>query len=442
MTRSARSSTCAVLCAFAPAWVQVLAPTRVHAQPAEVPILERAQPSSALRGVVAGIDVLRANNFDVLRGMRVGLVTNQTGVTRGGESSIDVLFAARRLPKGPRLTALFGPEHGIRGVAVAGAHVRSGRDARTGLPIYSLYGSSRRPSPTALKNLDAVVFDMQEIGSRSYTYISTLGEVMAACAKAGKLLVVLDRPNPIGGERIEGSRARLLSFVSPYPIPYCHGLTIGELARLVNGRKYLPGGVPCRLRVVPMLGYARRMTWPQNGLPWVRTSPNIPRQDSPYFYAATGIVGELSAISIGIGTDVPFQVAGAPGVDARRMASELSRRRLPGLEFRPVAWKPSKGVFAGRSCRGVQVFVTDTQRAPLTRVNFEIMDVLRRMEPARFASRRWFVGAGKAKMFDMVCGTDRVRRLFLSGADATRLWEEWNREAASFRSLRRPYLQY
>jgi uncharacterized protein YbbC (DUF1343 family) len=409
-----------------------------------VPQIERSQPDSPLRGVLPGIDVLSANNFDILRGKRIGLVTNQTGRARDGQSTIDVLFAARRLPGGPKLVALFGPEHGLRGTVGAGASVSNGRDMQTGLPVYSLYGSSKRPSAAASRGIDVWVFDMQEIGSRSYTYISTLGEVMAHAAKTRKPLVVLDRPNPIRGDRIEGSTvsAGFKSFVSPFPIPYCHGLTMGELAQLVNARKYLPSGVPCQLRVVPMLGYSRAMTWPATGLPWVKTSPNIPRQDSPYFYAATGIVGELSALSIGIGTPFPFQLAGAPGLDAARLESVLKARRLAGFDFRAARWTPRSGVHAGRECSGVQIFVTDTGRAELTRLNFELMDAARRIGGARFASSRWFAGREQSRMFDLVCGSDRFRRLFLGGASADTLWRQWNSGAAAFRASRARYLLY
>ncbi len=434
MSRFVYFAACSVLLASAPLW----------AQPASVPEIRHAQPSSPLRGVLTGIDVLRANNFNILRGKRVGLVTNQTGRTRDGQSTIDVLFEARRLPGGPQLVALFGPEHGLRGTVGAGAHVANGRDARTGLPVYSLYGSSRRPSAAMSRGIDVWVFDMQEIGSRSYTFISTLGEVMTAAARSRKPLVVLDRPNPIGGNRVEGSSVApgFRSFVSPFPIPYCHGLTMGELAQLVNGRKYLPGGVQCQLRVVPMLGYKRTMEWSETGLSWVRTSPNIPRQDSPYFYAATGIVGELSPLSIGIGTAFPFQLAGAPGLDAVRFESELRRRGLAGVAFRAARWTPRGGAYSGRECEGVQLFITDTSRAQLSRLNFELMDAARKIGGARFSSSKWFVERDKARMFDLVCGSDRFRRLFLRGAGAGILWREWNREAQAFRSNRARFLLY
>ncbi|MDF2441387.1 MAG: hypothetical protein JWN98_2371 [Abditibacteriota bacterium] len=398
---------------------------------AVLPAVVKAQSTSRpLTGVLSGIDVLRLNNFDVLRGKRVGLVTNQTGIARDGQSTIDVLFGA----PGVKLRALFGPEHGLRGTATAGAHVKNGRDARTGLPIYSLYGSTRRPSSAMLRGLDAVVFDMQDIGSRSYTYISTLGEVMKACAKSKVLCVVLDRPNPIGGNRIEGNIPRKLSFVCPFPIPYCHGLTIGELAKMINGKGWAGGRV--QLRVVPMLGYKRNLTWRETGLPWIATSPNIPYAETPPFYAATGIVGELSALSIGIGTNTQFMVAGAPGLDARRLESELKKRRLPGLDFRAVQWVPRRGAYAGKTCSGVQIVVKDALRAPLSRVNFELMDAVRKIAPhIKFFARG-------SQMFDLVCGTPGIRQLFQSGKSASQIWAAWNSGTTGFAQQRKAYLLY
>ena len=256
---------------------------------------------SARAQVAPGINTLVARNFDVLNGKRVGLVTNQTGVTRDGRSTIDVLRAA----PGVSLVALYAPEHGVRGEIPAGKLVKTYRDKSTGLPVYSLYGSTKRPTPQMLRGVQVLVFDIQDIGSRSYTFISTMGECMKACAEQKIPYVILDRPNPVG-PRSEGKLAQKFSFVSPYPIPYRHGLTMGELAKWLNARR----GLTCQLTVVPMSGYKREMTWRDTGLNWVPSSPNIPRADSPFFYAATGILGELPGLSIGIGTPRPFRVGG------------------------------------------------------------------------------------------------------------------------------------
>jgi uncharacterized protein YbbC (DUF1343 family) len=252
--------------------------------------------------------------------------------------------------------------------------------------------------------------------------------------------IVLDRPNLVGGNRIEGNilESALRSFVGAYPIPYIHGLTMGELARMINGRGWT-GKKRCNLSVVAMRGYRRAMHPEETGLPWKATSPNIPHAYSPYFYAATGIVGELSVLSIGIGTNFPFQVAGAPGLDAWALASELSRRRLAGAAFSPVQWRPSRGAYAGRTCTGVQIIFTDTNAASLTRLNFELMDAVRKIKP----SHRIF-GASRAKdrMFDLCCGTTRVRRMFQNGQPVAKIWAAWNAGSAIFRAQRKPYLLY
>jgi uncharacterized protein YbbC (DUF1343 family) len=386
--------------------------------------------------VLTGIDVLATEDFAPLRGKHVGLITNQTGRTRDGRSTVDVLAAAR----GVRLVALFGPEHGVRGVAAAGRSVGSTRDARTGLPVYSLYGRTRRPTAAMLRGIDTLVFDIQDIGSRSYTFISTMGLAMETAAALGKNFVVLDRPNPLGGVQIEGNitEAKYRSFVSPYPIPYRHGLTVGELARMLNGRGWLPGHKACKLSVIPMRNYRRAMFWADTGLPWVRTSPNIPRADTPFYYAATGIVGELSALSLGIGTNRQFEVAGAPGLNAAALLRELGRH-LPGFEFVAASWKPSSGLYHGRTCTGVRVIVADPTKAQLTRLNFALMDAVRHVAP----QIHFFSGSrSKAHMFDLVCGTDDVRRLFLSGAPATTIWWAWNKNNSGFAALRQRYLLY
>jgi uncharacterized protein YbbC (DUF1343 family) len=413
-----------------------VAPPRIAAVPGGQQSDRVVEVPHPAQGVRAGIDVLIEKNFAVLRGKRIGLVTNQTGITRDGRSTIDVLARA----SGVKLVALFGPEHGVRGNVQAGRSVRNSRDARTGLPVYSLYGGTKRPSAQMLRGLQALVFDVQDIGSRSYTYISTLGACMAACAAHGVPLVVLDRPNLVGGNRIEGNirENAMRSFVGAFPIPYNHGLTIGELARMINGRGWA-GKKRCNLSVIGMRGYRRSMRLEETGLPWKATSPNIPYSYSPYFYAATGIVGELSTLSIGIGTEFPFQVAGAPGLDAWALAGELSRRHLAGVSFSAVQWRPTRGAYAGRTCTGVQIDFTDVGAASLTRLNFEIMDAVRKIKP----SHRFFGSShAKDRMFDLCCGTTRVRRMFQAGQSAAQIWAAWNAGSATFRAQRKPYLLY
>jgi uncharacterized protein YbbC (DUF1343 family) len=401
------------------------------------PVIATTREPIVSAPVLSGLDALVESNFQILRGHRVGLITNQTGITRDGESGVDVLAGA----PGVRLVALFAPEHGVRGNVAAGKTVSHSRDAQTGVPIYSLYGGSKKPSATMLKNLDTLVFDLQDIGSRSYTYIATMKACMEAAAQHGKRFIVLDRPNLIGGNRVEGNilNPNFRSFVGPAPIAYCHGMTTGELAWMMNGRGWLAGKRACRLNVVKMKNYRRALEFSQMQLPWIATSPNIPKPESACFYAATGIVGELSALSIGIGTSAPFQLAGAPGLDPHALKKELDRRRLPGVAFKALRWKPVKAAFRGQTCSGVQIILTDKNRVQLTRLNFEIMDAVRRLKPhTKFFGR----SRNQDKMFDLVCGTNSVRRMFLSGKSGAQIWSSWNMGAKKFKTQRRKYLLY
>ena len=272
--------------------------------------------AAARERVQTGIEVLRESGFEPLRGKRVGLVTNPTGVDSRLVSTIDILDSAAK--RGTfQLVALYGPEHGVRGNVTAGERVASGRDPKSGVPVLSLYGATRKPTPQMLAGVDLLVFDIQDIGTRSYTYLSTLGRVMEAAAENHIPVLVLDRPNPLGGLRVEGNEQLApgyTSFVSAYPVPYVHGMTLGEAARMLNEEGLLAGGVRCELQVVPMKGWNREMTWNSCGLPWVPTSPHIPTPESALFYPATGTVGELGTLHIGVGYTLPFQTLAAPWI--------------------------------------------------------------------------------------------------------------------------------
>ena len=385
--------------------------------------------------VKLGIDVLIDDGFKPLLGQRVGLITNPTGVTGDLRSTIDVLHEAH----GVKLVALFGPEHGVRGEAHAGAHVADARDAITGLPIRSLYGKHRKPTPEMLADLDVLVFDIQDIGSRSYTYISTMAVAMEGAAENGKRFMVFDRPNPVTGNKVEG---RLLdmqyqSFVGYMPIPYVHGLTVGELARLINGAGWLEGGVKCDLQVVPMKGWRRDMWFDQTGLTWVPTSPHVPRAETSLYYAATGIMGELRVISEGVGYTLPFELAGAPGIDPQKLADELNSRKLSGVFFRPTHFQPYYGPYAKQTCGGVHILFTDRDQAELTPIQFHVMHAVRELYP----EIRLF-GNKRDAMFDKVCGTDRVRRMFLDGRPIEEIIAFWGQGVEEFRGRRAKYLLY
>jgi len=328
------------------------------------PLCGYAQTRHAAAPVRLGVDALIEDGFKPLLNKRVGLITNPTGVTSDLRSTIDVLHQA----DGVELVALFGPEHGVRGEVHAGGHIADARDAITGLPIRSLYGRHRKPPPEMLADLDVLVFDIQDIGSRSYTYISTMALAMEAAAENGKPFVVLDRPNPLTGNRVEGRPLDLeyQSFVGHLPIPYVHGMTVGELAQMINGEGWLAGGVKCHLKVIPMKGWRRDMWFDQTGLHWVPTSPHIPRASTALYYAATGIMGELRVISEGVGYTLPFELCGKPGVDPQKLADELNGRKLSGVFFRPLYFNPFYGPYARQTCGGVHVHFTDRDAAELT----------------------------------------------------------------------------
>ncbi len=389
-------------------------------------------PRAAVR---TGIDVLEAEGFRTLAGKRVGLITNPTGVTADLRSTVDVLHKA----PGVRLTALYGPEHGIRGDIHAGDDVADSTDARTGLPVHSLYGRTRKPTPAMLEGIDVLVFDIQDIGARSYTFISTMALAMEAAAEQGVAFVVLDRPNPLTGNHIEGSppEPAFRSFVGHLPIPYLHGMTVGELAGMINASGWLAGGVRCNLTVVPMRGWKRTMWFDQTGLPWVPTSPHVPHADTAMFYAATGIMGELQVVSEGVGYTLPFELAGAGFIDPFAFAAGLNGRRLPGVIFRPLFYKPYYIRDAGVRYGGVQVHIIDRDRVDLTGIQFQVMDAVRRMYPDRP-----LFGTKRDDMFDKVCGTDRIRRMFLEGQSVSEILAFWHAGREAFRRARRPYLLY
>ena len=388
--------------------------------------------------VKLGNEVLAAQQFKALAGKRVGLITNPSGVNANLESTIDVL----RTAPGVKLVALFGPEHGVYGDVWAGDKIESATDPRTGLPVHSLYGKTHKPTPEMLKGIDALVYDLQDTGCRSYTFISTMGVAMEACAENGVEFVVLDRPNPLGGERIEGAlieNEKYRSFVSKWDVPYVYGLTCGELARMINGQGWIRQ--PCKLTVIPLKGWKRSMVWRDTGLPWVPTSPHVPNDESALFQVATGMIGEIGGASTGIGYPLPFQCVAAPGVDKHKLADALNAYHLRGVRFVPVSFKPYYFAFSNQPIAGVQVYFTDPRRAPLTAINFYAMEAL-----LRVAGRDLFAEAVKAgkkfDMFDKVNGTDATRLALQAGKSAAEIVATWQPAEERFRAQRRKYLLY
>ena len=393
--------------------------------------------------VKTGIEVLREREFRGLIGKRVGLVTNPSGVDHLLNSTVDILYNA----PGVELVALYGPEHGVRGDIYAGDHVSDSKDEATGLPVYSLYGAARKPTKEMLKGIDIMVYDIQDVGVRSYTFISTLGLVMEACGELGIEVMVLDRPNPLGGNKIEGCYVEpgFYSFVSQYEIPYVYGLTVGELAVMINeegmnrGQKGTQEPARCKLTVVPMKGWTRDMLYEDTGLPWVLPSPNIPFKDTPMYYAAAGICGELAGfMNIGIGYTLPFQLFGATWLDPDKLKDKLDSYGLPGISFRTIWYKPLSGSQQGKLVKGLQYFFTDYENARLTDTQFYVMQAVAELYPDKKA----FEVISGYGLFDKVCGTDYVRTEFKKRYNVTDIIEYWRKDEEDFRALSQRYHIY
>lgn len=388
--------------------------------------------------IQTGIEVLKAQKFKCLEGKRVGLITNPTGVDNNMKSTIDILHEAKNV----NLVALYGPEHGVRGDAHAGQSVDEVKDAATGLPVYSLYGKTRKPTPDMLKDVDVLVYDIQDIGCRSFTYISSMGLAMEAAAENGKEFIVLDRPNPLGGNRVEGCLTEYgcFSFVSQYKIPYIYGLTCGELAQMLNGERMLSGGVRCNLKVVKMRGWKRKMNYKQTGLQWIPSSPHIPHAATTYCYPASGILGELGYISIGVGYTIPFEMFAAPWIEADKLASRLNALKIEGIVFRPIYARPFYAIYSGEKIEGVQIHFTDYDKAPLTDIQFLVMQEIASLYPEHVVLDN--ADKSRFNMFDKVCGTSKIRELF----GMRNHWEDaktyWYKDVHSFKKLSRRYYLY
>ena len=373
-----------------------------------------------------GVDFLASRGFDLLRGKRVGLITNHTSITGHGERTRSLFQRAL----GGYLTALYAPEHGIDGTIGAGVHVATRRDPATGLTVFSLYGPTRKPTPAMLAPIDVMVFDLQNIGCRSYTYISTMVVCMEACAESGKEFVVLDRPNPLGGHRVEGPplESRWQSFVGQIPVPYVHGMTAGELAMMTSGERWI-SSVP-RLTVVRMQGWQRGMTWQDTGLRWYRTSPNIPHATSPLYYVATGILGGAAGIDIGIGSANPFGVAAARGVSPSAMLAYCQRLGLSGVSFAP---------YSNKDFGGVRLSIHPRAQADLTALDVFMLAGLNQMSGGRVLAG---TTGSKLNLFHKVYGSESLYQNLRRGVSPSVIVAGWQRHNDSFRSRRQRYLLY
>jgi len=373
-----------------------------------------------------GLERLVVERGKRLQGLKVGLITHPAACLPQGEHAIEALRAI-----GVRLVSLFGPEHGVRGTTPAGKWVPSTRDPRTGLPAYSLYGPTKVPTAAMLKGLDLLLFDLQDIGCRSYTYLSTLGCVLEGATRHKVPVLVLDRPNPLGLTRVEGGPTQpgFTSFISKYPVAYRHGMTLGELARWIVAYK----GYTLSLEVLPCTGLTRRADgWESRR--WVPTSPNIPTLRAARLYAATGILGELSTLTIGVGTDSPFGYVGSPTLATRALQDALEES---AFATRLVTFTPTKGNFAHQRCQGLQLQPPSTSDAVWTRLNFALLVGLRRA-----GLPQPFTPGEPTQMFDFSCGSSAVRNAFLRGASLAVLWELFQDGVAKFQKESQPSLLY
>ncbi|MGM9843258.1 MAG: exo-beta-N-acetylmuramidase NamZ domain-containing protein [Muribaculaceae bacterium] len=388
--------------------------------------------------VKPGIEVLRNGGFEQLKGKRVGLITNPSGVDNNLKSTIDILHEA----EGVELVALYGPEHGVRGDVHAGDHVDNTVDAATGVTVYSIYGKNRKPSAEMLKDVDVLVYDIQDIGCRSFTFISTMGLAMDACAELGKEFMVLDRPNPVGGNKVEGNIVEdsCFSFVSQFPIPYLYGLTPGELAQYLNEEGLLESGKKVNLTVIPMEGWTRDMKFSETGMPWVLPSPHIPTPDYAIYYPISGIVGELYCISIGVGYTMPFKLFCAEWIDANDFCKAMQDLKLPGMNFRPIHIKPFYSTGKGKNLQGVEVYVTDKEKAPLSLTNFYAMQELAKLYPD---SLLFDLGdKSRYSMFDKVVGSKEIRARFCKNYRVADIEEYWNKDVQWFSEKKAKYHLY
>ncbi|WP_416232529.1 exo-beta-N-acetylmuramidase NamZ domain-containing protein [Bacillus safensis] len=398
--------------------------TLTAASPAE----ERTDTKGKKATVKTGIETLLSSNLSWLKGKRVGLITNPTGIDANMKSSVDLLFEHPNI----KLTALYGPEHGVRGDAQAGEGVESYTDEKTGLPVYSLYGKTRKPTPEMLKNVDVLLFDIQDVGARYYTYIYTMAYAMEAAKEHNIPFVVLDRPNPIGGLKVEGPvlEPEHASFVGLYPIPLRHGMTTGELAKLFNKEFHINADVT----VIKMKNWKRSMTFDDTKLPFVLPSPNMPTVDSTFVYPATGLI-EGTNVSEGRGTTKPFELIGAPYINSSELADHLNQLKLKGVQFRPVSFTPTFSKHAGTLSHGVQLYVTDRSSFEAVKTGLSIIKAIHDLYPNDFQ----FLQTGS---FDKLIGNDWMKEEINKGTSVKHIMKCYHHDLKTFEKKRKKYLIY
>ena len=400
------------------------------------PVARPLAPANATAPVRFGLDVFLADIPSWAAGKRIGLITNHTGIDRVGRNNIELLRARSDV----KLVALFAFEHGLRGDAPPGQPIASSVDASSGLPVYSLYGDVNKPTPQMLDGVDVLIYDVQDVGARPYTRVSTMALSMKAAAEKGIPFVVLDRPNPLGGVQMEGPvlEPAFSSFVGMYPIPLRHGMTVGELARMYNARY----DIGADLHVVPAQGWRRAERFAATGLPWVGTSPNIKTLDAALLYPGTVLI-EGTNLSEGRGTDRPFEQMGAPWLRAEDVAREMNALRLPGVRVDPVRFTIAADArkFGGQSIPGVRLVVTDADSVQPVHTVLQLLEIVRRLHPADFA----WLGANMREptllTIDRLAGTDAARKA-IEGGTLPALLRKSEQDVESFRSARAPFLMY
>ena len=387
--------------------------------------------------VQLGVDnFLAGPGLQAIKGKRVGLVTNQSGVTGDVIPTYELLLGKKGETN---LVALFTPEHGLLGAASAEQEVA--HSTLGSIPIYSLHGAVRRPSKEMLKGIDVLIYDIQEIGCRSYTYASTLYYVMEEAAKAHIPVVVLDRPNPLGGELVDGPMLNesFRSFIGYVNVPYCHGMTIGELARYFNGEY----GIGCDLHVIPLKGWKREMTFSATGLQWIPTSPYIPDADTPLFYATTGLIGQLSMVNIGIGYTLPFKVVGSPWINARSFAEKLNQQKLPGVSFVPFHFTPQYGLYKGELCNGVLILIKNRKTYQPLKAQFVLLGMIKSLYPKEFTSRLSSLPKMKKELFCKAVGGEEIFKILSQEKyPAWKMAAFEEKERTHFLEKRKKYLLY
>lgn len=388
--------------------------------------------------VKSGLEVLREQGYKPLQGLRVGLLTNPSAVDRNLDSAYHILTNADSV----NITALFAPEHGFAGAVPDALKIDDYKDPLTSLPVYSLYGTNYRPTADMLKNIDVIVCDIQDIGVRYYTYVWTISHVLEAAAEHDVTVVILDRPNPLGGKKIYGAtlEPEFSSFVGRYSVPVLHGLTLGELSWMIN-EKFNPHFA--RLSIIPCEHWERDMTWEATKLPWVPPSPNMPHLTTLKHYAGACLI-EGTNLSEGRGTTLPFEVVGAPWIDGLKLAQHLNKQdwcHLYGTRFRPITFKPNESKFAGEYCHGVQGYIIDEQHWQPIKTWLNVIATIREMYPNDFQWLPTHPDTGR-NHFDRLAGSAQVRYAIEEGIPISRLVPDWLTQSADFKKNRRPFLLY